>query len=100
MMDVRTTPFDAAKYLTSPADHAELLSDALETEHGPYIAAALGVVARSRGLSRLAADTGLSRQALHRALSEEGNPTLATVLKVLHALGLHLEAKPKPLEIV
>lgn len=99
-MNIQTTKFDAAKYLTTTEDHAELLSDALHTEHAGYIAAALGVVAKSRGMTKLAAETGLSRQALHKALSEDGNPTLDTVIKVCHALGLQLEARPRELEAV
>ena len=94
------TAFDASKYLNSTEDHADLLSDALETGHAGYIAAALGVVAKSRGIARLAEETGLSRQALHRALSEKGNPTLETVLKVLRALGLQLHAKAREPEPV
>jgi probable addiction module antidote protein len=84
------TPFDAAEYLTEPADHIELLTDAFATGHAGYIAAALGVVARARGMSDLASATGIKRQALYRALSEDGNPTLETMLKVLPALGLRM----------
>lgn len=94
-MTIPTVPFDPGRYLASAQDHADLLSDALESGHAGYIAAALGVVAKARGMSRLAAETGLSRQALHRALSEEGNPRLDTLLKVLAALGLQLEAKAR-----
>lgn len=97
---IDTIPFDAAKYLTSTEDHAALLSDALESNHPGYIAAALGVVAKSRGMTKLAEETGLSRQALHKALSENGNPTLDTILKVLRALGLQLEARPREMEAV
>lgn len=94
-MTTPTIPFDPGRYLTSARDHADLLSDALESGNAGYIAAALGVVAKARGMSRLAEETGLSRQALHRALSEEGNPRLDTLLKVLSALGLQLEAKAR-----
>ena len=90
--------FAASKYLTTTEDHAELLSDALETKHAGYIAAALGTVAKSRGIAQLAAETGLSRQALHKALSENGNPTLDTILRVVDALGLQLAAKPQEVE--
>lgn len=98
-MVTATTPFDASEYLTTTEDHADLLSDALETEHLGYIAAALGVVAKSRGIAQLSVETGLSRQALHKALSDKGNPTLDTVLKVLHALGLQLHAKAREPEM-
>ncbi|MDF0490691.1 putative addiction module antidote protein [Sphingomonas sp. H39-1-10] len=97
-MNTRTKDFDASKYLTTTEDHAELLSDALETKHAGYIAAALGTVAKSRGIAQLAAETGLSRQALHKALSENGNPTLDTILRVVDALGLQLAAKPQEVE--
>ena len=58
-----------------------------------YIAAALGDVARARGMTKLAQRTGLTRMGLYKALSKDGNPSLDTVLKVLHALGLRLTAK-------
>lgn len=96
-MAIQTKDFDASKYLVSTEDHAELLTDALETKHAGYIAAALGVVAKSRGIAQLASETGLSRQALHKALSENGNPTLDTILRVIDALGLQLSAKPREL---
>jgi probable addiction module antidote protein len=87
-------PFDAAEYITDPEAQAELLSDALASGDRAYIAKALGTVARARGgLSKLAAETGLQRQALHRALSVDGNPRLHTILKVVAALGFHLAAR-------
>lgn len=90
-MGTSTRPFDAAEYLESAADQADLLNDAVESGDPRYIAYALGAVARARGgIAKLARDSGLSRQALHKALSEDGNPTLDTVLKVLKALGLHM----------
>ena len=91
MDNITTRPFDAADYLDTAADQADLLSDAVATGDLRYIAYALGAVARARGgIAKLARDAGLSRQALHKALSEDGNPTLDTVLKVLRALGLHM----------
>ena len=99
-MAIETKPFDPADYLDSPADQADLLSDAVETADPRYIAYALGAVARARGgIAKLAQDTGLSRQALHKALSEDGNPTLETVLRVLKALGLHLRIEEAPREM-
>ncbi|CAG0908954.1 unnamed protein product [Cyprideis torosa] len=59
------------------------------------IAAALGDIARARGMSQLAADTGLAREALYRSLSERGNPEFATILKVVDALGLRLQITAK-----
>lgn len=94
-MVTKTKPFDAAKHFGSDEAQVDLVTDALETGHAGYIAAALGTVARARGMSDVAADTGLSRQSLYSALSEGGNPTLDTVLKVVHALGLELTVKAR-----
>jgi len=93
-------PFDAAEYLETAGDQAHLLSDAVESGDPRYIAAALGDVARARGgIGKLARDAGLSRQALHKALSEDGNPTLDTILKVLRALGLHMRIEEDAREL-
>ena len=90
MGSLKTTRFDAAKYISTPQDIAELLNDALETGHAGYIAAALGVAARAKGMTKVAGETGVKRQALYAALSEDGNPTLETLTKVLASLGLKL----------
>lgn len=98
-MTVVTRPFNAANYLAGPDDEADLLSDAIASGDPRYIAAALGSVARAHGgISGLARNTGLHRQTLHKALSENGNPTLDTVLKVLDALGLTLKIERRELE--
>lgn len=90
-MTMKTKPFDAADYLDTAADQADLLSDAVDSGDPRYIAYALGAVARARGgIAKLAREAGMNRQALHKALSEDGNPTLETVLKVLKALGLQM----------
>ena len=90
-MNIKTQEFDAAKYLHAPEDEADLLSDAVADGDPRYIAAALGAVARAHGgISALARNTGLHRQTLQKALSEAGNPTLETVIKVLDALGLQM----------
>lgn len=91
-MTLKTRPFDAAKHFTTTAAQARLLSDALATADTGYIANALGTVARARGISRLVAETGLSRAALYASFSESGNPSLETVLKVTRALGIALQA--------
>jgi len=88
--DLTITRFDIAEYIDTPEAEAELLSDAFETGDAHYIAHALGIIARARGISALARDTGLNRQSLYSALSETGNPTLDTLLKVTKALGLKL----------
>jgi probable addiction module antidote protein len=90
-MALKTLPFDVADYLTDDKTIAEFLTDALESDDPRYIAKALGAVARARGgMTELAKATGISREALYRALSEDGNPELGTALKVMHALGVKL----------
>jgi probable addiction module antidote protein len=87
--------YDVVDYLASKEDLAAYL-DACMVEAGddaPYIAAALGEIARARGMAQLAKDTGISREGLYKALSPGGNPSFATVLKVLNALGLTLTAR-------
>ena len=92
VMNIATRPFDAARYIEGAADQADLLSDAVDSGDPRYIAYALGAVARARGgIAKLAREAGMNRQALHKALSEDGNPTLDTVLKVLRALGLQMK---------
>ena len=93
MAQLVTTPFDAAKYFTTPEGVIDLLNDAFESGHARYIANALGVAARSEGMTRLARKTGVNRQALYTALSENGNPTLETLLKVLGAMGVRLKCE-------
>jgi len=93
MGKIETTPFDAAKYIKTAEGVIELLNDAFESGHAPYIANALGVAARSEGMSKIAKKTGVNRQALYTALSEDGNPTLETLLKVMGALGMKLKCE-------
>ena len=88
------TEFDPAEYLTSPEAIAEFMSDALETGDAGYIAKAMGVVARAKGMTELARETGLSREQLYRSFSEHGNPTLKTILAVMKALGVDMAARP------
>ncbi|MBB1092095.1 putative addiction module antidote protein [Rhodopseudomonas palustris] len=92
---VRTTPFDAADYLDSPEMIAEYLTEAFESEDPALITKAIGTVARAKGMSIVAEDTGLSRENLYRALGGDTKPEFATVLKVLHALGISLVAQPR-----
>ncbi|MDQ7262273.1 putative addiction module antidote protein [Paracoccus sp. PS-1] len=93
-MTLKTTPFDAAKYLGTPEAQTEFLRDALETGDAGYIAHALGVIVRAKGMTQVARDAGLSREALYKALSPSGNPTLSTLLGVLKAVGFQLDAHP------
>jgi probable addiction module antidote protein len=92
-MSIETVPWDAADYLTDDETISAYLNEALESNEPRYIAKALGAVARARGgMTELARSTGISREALYRALSEDGNPELGTALKVMHALGVKLSA--------
>jgi probable addiction module antidote protein len=90
-----TTPFDPADYLSSEDDIVEYLKVWMEDGSPQEIARAIGDVARSKGMSEIAKATGLGRQALYSALSETGNPTLATLSSVLSALGLELTVQKK-----
>ena len=89
-MALKLKRFDAAKYIETPEDEIEALSNALKSGEAGYIAAALGAVARARGVAELAEKTGLNRTALYDALSLDGNPTLDTFMKVLAALEIEL----------
>ena len=94
MSKAKTKPFDPAEYLDDSESIAAYLSDALESGDPAFIADALGVVARARGMSEVAREAGVSRESLYRALSADGNPEFATVLRVIQALGLQLAAVP------
>jgi probable addiction module antidote protein len=91
-MPVRTPTWDPARYLETERDVAEFIDAVLDDGDPAVIAEAIGVVARARGMSQLARETGLSREGLYRALNREGNPEFATVVKVLAALGVRLRA--------
>jgi probable addiction module antidote protein len=92
-MALKTMPFDAAEYLTDGETIAAFLTEALESNDPSEIAQALGIVAKARGgIAQLARETGITREALYRALSDSGNPELGTVLKVMRALGVRLTA--------
>ncbi len=93
-MMVETTLFDAAEFLDDAASQAELLADAFESGNATYIAQALGVVARARGMSDIAREAGVTREALYKALSDRGDPKLSTLLGVARALGVKLTAQP------
>jgi probable addiction module antidote protein len=92
MAKTRTKKWDAADHLKSDEDMAAYLEAALEEDDPALVAAALGDIARAKGMGELAKQTGLGRESLYKALSPQGNPELATVLKVLKALGLRLHA--------
>ncbi len=87
-----TRPWDAAAHLQSEADMVAYLEAAFEDGDPTLIAAALGDIARARGMTQVARATGLGRESLYKALSAEGHPEFATIMKVLGALGLRLHA--------
>lgn len=88
-------PFDPANYLDTEEDILYYLEAAMEGGDPKHIARALGNVARSKGMSEIARKAGLGRQALYSALSENGNPTLETLVAVLGALGLELTVQKR-----
>jgi probable addiction module antidote protein len=95
MPKTKTRPWDPAEHLGDAEDMAAYLEAALEDGDPRVVAAALGDIARAKGMTQVARDTGLGRESLYKALSPDGNPELATLLKVIAALGLQLRAAPK-----
>jgi probable addiction module antidote protein len=87
-------PFDPASYLKTQQDCADYLSAVIDEQDPALLAAALGDVARARGMSQIARATGLTREGLYKSLDARGNPSLGTALKVLHALGLSISIRP------
>ena len=94
-MAIETVPFDFAQYLTDAQDQAELIAEAFDTGDGEVIRKAINIVARARGMSRIAADAGVTREGVYKALSPDGDPKLSTVMSILGAMGLKLSATPK-----
>lgn len=90
----KTVPYDVAEQLRTPEEMAAYLDAWFEEapDDAPGIARALGDIARARGMTQVARDAGLSRESLYKALSETGNPSFATILKVARALGVRLHA--------
>ncbi|HEV7671145.1 MAG TPA: addiction module antidote protein [Thermoanaerobaculia bacterium] len=91
----KTSPYDVAEHLRTPEEMAAYLDAWLEEapDDAAGIARALGDIARAKGMTQVAKDAGLSRESLYRALSADGNPSFATVLKVARALGVKLHAE-------
>ena len=95
MAALKLTKWDSAEHLKNEEDIA-LYLEACFNEAGDdaaFIAKALGEVARARGMTQLAKDTGLGRESLYKALSGEGNPSFSTVLKVMHSMGIKLQVQ-------
>jgi len=96
-MALKLRKWDSAEHLKTPDDMAAYLDACMEEagDDAAFIAKALGNIARAKGMTQLAKDTGMGRESLYKALSGEGNPSFATVLKVTHALGLELRVARK-----
>lgn len=92
MAKTKLLPWDPAEHLETEEDMAIYLEAALEYGEPSLVAAALGDIARARGMTQLARETGLGRESLYKALSPNGNPEFSTILKVVQALGLKLHA--------
>ena len=94
MDNLKLRPWDAAEYLKTEEDIVSYFEACVEEDpgDGSLIRAALGDIARARGMTQLARDTGLAREGLYKALSTDGNPEFATVMRVIKALGLKLHA--------
>jgi len=91
---LKTTPYDVVDYLKTEEDMASYLEAALEDGQPALVSAALGDIARAKGMTQIARKAGLGRESLYKALSPDGNPEFTTILKVVRALGLkfHVEA--------
>lgn len=92
MAKIKTKRWDAATHLASDEDMVAYVEAALEENDPALVAAALGDIARAKGMARIARKAGLGRESLYKALSPDGNPEFATVLRVVKALGLELHA--------
>ncbi len=92
----RTTRWDSAEHLKTEKDIADYMAACMDegSDDPAFIAHALGIVARARNMSQLARDTGLTREGLYKALSGDGNPSFATVMKVARSLGFKLTLSP------
>jgi probable addiction module antidote protein len=97
-MALKTSKWDSAEHLQTKDDIALSLEACLEEagDDAAFITKALGNVARAQGMGQLAMDTGLGRESLYKSLSGDGNPSFATIVKVLHALGMRLHIEPIP----
>ena len=92
-MSEKLTTYDPAEDLCNDEALTAFMGEAFSTNDSKYIAHALGVVARAKGMTQIAKQTGLSREQLYRSFGEDGNPTLRTTLAVMKALGLELSAR-------
>ena len=93
-MTLKTSPFDGAEYFDTPESQAELLADAFSTGDAGYIKIAISTIARARGMTDIAKNAGVSRQALYKALTPEGDPKLSTLLGIMRAFDMTFSALP------
>ena len=93
-MAAETIPFDASEFFADAEAQAALLTDAFESGDAGHIANALGIIAKAKGMTSVAREAGVTREALYKALSERGDPKFSTVLGVARALGLKLTVTP------
>jgi len=93
MGTIKLRKWDTVEYLKTEEDMELCLQACMEEagDDATFIAKALGNIARAKGMSQLAKDTGLGRESLYKALSGEGHPSFGTILKVMHALGIKLQ---------
>ena len=94
-MPLKTTKFDVQDYLKTPEQQAAYLEAALESDDPSFIAAAIGDLAKARGVSKFSRETGLSREAIYKTFRAGGNPTLDTLSKATSVLGYKLTLVPK-----
>ena len=90
MAKTLTQPWDAADYLENKEDIVAYLEAVFDDGDSRLITAALGDIAKSKGMTKIASEAGLGRESLYKALSHDGNPSFSTVLKVMQALGIRL----------
>jgi probable addiction module antidote protein len=93
-MPLGTTKFDVLDHLATIEEQIAYLEAALDESDPSFIATAIGDVARARGVSQFARETGLSREAIYKAFKPGGNPTIGTINKAMKALGLRLKLAP------
>jgi probable addiction module antidote protein len=93
---IKTHPWDIIEHLKTEEEMAAYLEAALEEGDPALVVAALGDIARAKGMTQIAREAGLGRESLYKALSPTGNPEFATILKVVDALGLRLHVEPAP----
>lgn len=94
-MALKTNRWDVTEHLEDEDDIAEYLNAVIELDDPALLQAAIGDVAKARGMTKIAKDAGLGRESLYKSLSAQGNPSFATMLKVLHALGTRISIQPE-----